>query len=168
MLTKKERKAIAERIGEEFDCTENDEVYEALIGEEIPDNTTWATDCKVVRNRLIELCDTSNMVELPLDKDGEVIHIGDTVFDNDGAEISVFSIRFNGSRNNVVITCEGSDFVCTYAGDNLTHKNPVSVQSISKRMQDVLEYYLFSVDSNLYTELVSIAGQLKELASKDE
>ena len=168
MLTKEERKAIAERIGKEFDYTENDEVYEALIGEEISDNTPWGTDCNVVRDRLIELCDTSNMIELPLDKDGQVIHIGDTLFDNDGAKITVFSIRFNGSRNNVVITCEGSDFVCTYAGDNLTRKNPVSVQSISKRMQGVLEDYLFSVDSDLHTELVSIADQLKELAGKDE
>ena len=106
MLTKEERKAIAERISEEFDYTENDEVYEALIGEEIPDNTTWGADCKVVRNRLIELCDTSNMIELPFDKDGQVIHIGDTLFDNDGAKITVLSIRFNNSENNVVITCE--------------------------------------------------------------
>ena len=168
MLSKEERKATAERIGKEFDYTENDEVYEDLIGEEIPDDTTWGTDCKVVRNRLIELCDTSNMIELPLDKDGQVIHIGDTVFDNDGAKITVYSIRFNGSRNNVVITCEGSDFVCTYSPDNLTRKNPVSVQSISERMQGVLEDYLFSVDSDLHTELVSIADQLKELAGKDE
>lgn len=35
MLSKEERKAIAERIGKEFDYTENDEVYEALIGEEV-------------------------------------------------------------------------------------------------------------------------------------
>lgn len=39
MLSKEERKAIAERIGKEFAYTENCEVYEALIGEEIPDNT---------------------------------------------------------------------------------------------------------------------------------
>lgn len=168
MLTKEERKAIAERIGKDFDFTEDDDVYEVLVGEEMPGNTSWETDCAVVRNRLIELCDTSNMVELPLDKDGEVIHIGDTLFDNDGAKITVFSIRFNGSRNNVVIACDGSDFVCTYSADNLTRKNPVSVQSISKRMQGVIEDYLFSVDSNLHTELVSIAYQLKELAGKDE
>lgn len=168
MLTKEERKAIAERLGEEFDFTENDEVYEALIGEEIPDNTALETDCKVVRNRLIELCDTSNMIELPLDKDGEVIRIGDVLFDDEGAKITVCSIRFNESINNVVITCEGSDFVCTYPADRLTRKNPVSVQSISERMQGVLEDYLFSVDSNLHTELVSIADQLKELAGKDE
>jgi len=108
------------------------------------------------------------MIELPLDKDGEVIHIGDTVFYNDGEKITVFSIRFNGSRDNVVITCEGSDFVCTYSADSLTRKNPVSVQSISERMQGVLEDYLVSVDSDLHTELVSIADQLKELAGKDD
>lgn len=168
MLTKEERKAIAERIGKEFDYTENDEVYEALIGEKVPDDTTWGTDCKVVRYRLIELCDTSNMIELPLDKDGQVIHIEDTLYDDDGAKVTVRSIRFNNSENNVVITCEGSDFVCTYSADNLTRKNPASVQSISRRMQGVLEDYLFSVDSNLHTELVSIADQLKELAGKDE
>ena len=168
MLTKEDRKAIATRMSGEFDFTENDEVYEALIGEEITDNTTWETDRKVVRNRLIELCDTSNMIELPLDKDGEAIHIGDTVFDDDGSKVTVCSICFNNSGNNVVITCEGSDFVCTYAGDNLTRKNPVSVQSISERMQGVLEDYLFSVDSNLHTELVSIADQLKELAGQDD
>lgn len=167
MLTKEERKAIAERISEEFDFTENDEVYEALIGAEIPDNTTWEKDCEVVRDRLIELCDTSNMVELPLDKDGQVIHIGDTLYDDDGAKVTVCSIRFNNSKNTVVITCEGSDFVCTYSADRLTRKNPISVQSISKRMQGVLEDYLFSVDSDLHTELVSIADQLKELAGKD-
>lgn len=168
MLSKEERKAIAERMSEEFDFTENDEVYEALIGEEIPDNTTWATDCAVVRNRLIELCDTSNMIELPVDKDGEVIHIGDTLFDNDGAKITVCSIRFNESRNNVVITCEGSDFVCTYAGDNLTRKNPVSVQTISERMQEVIDDYGLSVNDDLSTRLIDIANKLKELAGKDE
>lgn len=168
MLTKEERKAIAERIGKEFDYAENDEVYEALIGEEIPDNTTWETDCKVVRNCLIELCDTSNMIELPLDKDGEVIHIGDTLYDDDGAEITVSSIRFNESRNNVVITCEGSDFVCTYAGDSLTRKNPVTVQGLSERMQEVIDDYGLSVNSDLSEKLLDIANQLKELAGKDE
>lgn len=97
MLSKEERKLIAERIGKEFDYTENYKVYEALIGEEVPDNTTWGTDCAVVRDRLIELCDTSNMVELPLDKDGEVIHIGDTVFDGYGSKWVVNGIDFKSN-----------------------------------------------------------------------
>lgn len=165
MLSKEERKAIAERLNK---CEGLGDLYYAVIGEELPTVTSYEQDIDAIFTRLSELCDTPNMVELPLDKDGEVIHIGDTLFDNDGAKVTVCSIRFNNSKNNVVITCEGSDFVCTYSADNLTRKNPVSVQSISKRMQGVLEDYLFSVDSDLHTELVSIANQLKELASKDE
>lgn len=166
MLTKEERNAIAERIGEEFDYTENDEVYEALIGEEIPDNTTWGTDCKVVRNRLIELCDASNMVELPLDKDGEIIHIGDTVFGDYSGEWVVNGITF---KSGGVIIDTFLDGECNrFLPSQLTHKQPATIQDLSKRMQGVLEDHLFSVGSNLHTELVSIADQLKELASKDE
>lgn len=167
MLTKKERETIAERLR---NCNEADyyDFYEAVTGEKTAKCIPLDKDVDNIANVILDLCDTSNMIELPLDKDGQVIHIGDTLFDNDGAKITVFSIRFNESRNNVVIACEGSDFVCTYSADNLTRKNPVSVQSISERMQGVLEDYLFSVDSDLYTELVSIADQLKELVGKDE
>lgn len=166
MLSKEERNAIAERIGKEFDYIENDEVYEALIGEEIPDNTTLETDCKVVRNHLIELCDTSNMIELPLDKDGEVIHIGDTVFDDYGSEWVVNGIKFNSNGVLIDVFLDGE---CTKVlPHELTHKQPATIQDLSERMQGVLKDYLFSVDSNLHTELVSIADQLKELASKDE
>ena len=166
MLTKEERKAIAERIGKEFDYTENDEVYEALIGEEMPENTSWETDCEVVRNRLIELCDTSNMVELPLDKDGQVIHIGDTVFDDCGSE---WVVNGTGFKSNGVLIDVFLDGECTkFLPYELTHKQPATIQDLSERMQSVLEDYLFSVDSNLRTELVGIADQLKELAGKDE
>lgn len=166
MLSKEERKAIAEIMSEEFDYTENDEIYEALIGEEIPDDTTWGTDCAVVRDRLIELCDTSNMVESPLDKDGEVIHIGDTVFDNYDNEWRVNGIDFksNGVLIDVFLDGEWTKSLPS----QLTHKQPATIQDLSERMQSVLEDYSFSVDSGLHTELVSIADQLKELAGKDE
>ena len=167
MLTKEEREEIAKRLNY---CNDTDyySFYRAVTGQNATTKITLEEDIEELKKIIFDLCNTSNMVELPLDKDGEVIHIGDTLFDNDGAKITVCSIRFNESINNVVITCEGSDFVCTYSADNLTRKNPVSVQSISKRMQGVIEDYLFSVDSDLHTKLVSIADQLKELAGKDE
>ena len=129
MLTKEERNAIAKRIGKEFDYTDNDEVYEALIGEEIPDDTTWETDCKVVRGRLIELCDTSNMIELPLDKDGQVIHIGDTVFDGYGSKWVVNDIDF---KSNGVLIDVFLDGECTkFLHYELTHKQPATIQDLS-------------------------------------
>ena len=167
MLTKEEREGIAKRLNYCGD-TEYYSFYRAVTGHNTTIKITLDEDVDELKKIILDLCDTSNMVELPLDKDGEVIHAGDTLFDNDGAKVTVYSIRFNNSENGVVITCEGSDFVCTYSADNLTRKNPVSVQSISKRMQGVLEDYLFSVDSNLHTELVSIADQLKELAGQDD
>lgn len=165
MLTKEERKAIAERIGKDFDFTENDDVYEVLVGDEMPENTSWETDCKVVRDRLIELCDTSNMIELPLDKDGEVIRVGDTVFDNYDNEWRVNGIDFksNGVLIDVFLDGEWTKSLPS----QLMHKQPATIQDLSERMQSVLEDYSFSVDSNLHTELVSIADQLKELAGQD-
>lgn len=166
MLTKEDREAIAKRIGKEFDFTENDEVYEALIGEEIPDNTTWATDCEVVRDRLIELCDTSTMVELPLDKDGEVIHIGDTVFDDYGSEWVVNGIDF---KSNGVLIDVFLDGECTkFLPYELTHKQPATIQQLSERMQAVIDAYGLAGGSDLSMKLVDIANQLKELAGKDE
>ena len=166
MLSKEERKAIAERMSEEFDYTENDEVYEALIGEEILDNTTLGTDCKVVRNRLIELCDTSNMVELPFDKDGQVIHIGDTVFDDYDSEWRVNGIGF---KSNGVLIDVFLDGECTkFLPSQLTHKQPVTIQKLSERMQAVIDAYGLACGSDLSMKLVDIANQLKELAGKDE
>lgn len=52
MLTKEERNAIAERIGKEFDYTENDEVYEDLIGEEVPDATSTLGSVTYLPNQL--------------------------------------------------------------------------------------------------------------------
>ena len=167
MLTKEERKAIAERIGEEFDYTENDEVYEALIGEETPDDTTWGTDCKVVRNRLIELCDTSNMVELPLDKGGQVIRVGDTVYDNDGAESVVDSLRYCDEYGCVVICTGCNGFICTYKGDELSHKSPVTPVALAEKIRKILKD---DFDMNTWTNsrLSDIADQLEKLGGNNE
>ena len=168
MLSKEERKAIAERIGKEFDYTENGEVYEALIGEEIPDNTTWGTDCKVVRDRLIELCDTSNIVELPLDKDGQVVRVGDTVYDEAKRKLEVDSIRFYQNYVQVVVIMRGEYNNLTFYPSELTHKSPVTAQELSDYMQAVINEYGSDISNTPYVKLLDIAKQLKELAGKDE
>lgn len=166
MLSKEERAAIAERIGKEFDYSENDEVYEALIGEEIPDNTTWGTDCKVVRDRLIELCDTSNMVELPLGKDGQVIRVGGTVFNTDGEKLSVTSIRFSAGLGRIVI-CENDGSISTYAGKELTHNSPITTVYFAEKIREILKS---DDDMNTWTNsrLSDIADQLEKLGNSDD
>lgn len=166
MLTKEERKAIAERMSEEFDYTENDEVYEALIGEEIPDNTTWETDCKVVRNRLIELCDTSNMVELPLDKDGQVIRAGDTVYDKDGDVAEVGGYYYNNGTCKIIIPyCQNGCYINVLPNE-LTHKKPVTIASINEQLRHVLDKSHMSAWS--MAQLFDIADQLESLGDSDD
>lgn len=72
MLTKQERAAIAERA-EKFDFLNIDKMYKVFFGESLPITTTYQEDREAVADRLIKPCDTSNMIELPIDKDGEVI-----------------------------------------------------------------------------------------------
>lgn len=167
MLTKEERNAIAERFmsydgGKLYFA----ELFKCLFGQEIPRGATTKSCAKTVTARLVDLCDTSNMIELPVDKDGEVISIGDTVFGDYGDKWVVNGISFKS--NGVLIDNYLDGEFARFLPSELTHKTPATIQDLSKRMQGVLEDYLFSVDSNLRTELVSIADQLKELAGKDE
>ena len=165
MLTKEERAEIAERLKNTYYIT-NSTLFKALTGEEELIENDQVKELCVIARVILDLCNTSSMIELPLDKDGQVIHIGDTVFDDYGSEWVVNGIKFN---SNGVLIDTFLDGNCTkFLPYELTHKQPATIQDLSKRMQGVLEDYLFSVDSNLHTKLVSIADQLKELASKDE
>lgn len=80
MLTKQERAEIAERLK---DCPEADyyDFYEAVTGAETTIDTLLDEDADKIADVILDLCDTSNMIELPLDKDGKVINIGDKVCD---------------------------------------------------------------------------------------
>ena len=88
MLTKKERAAIAERL-REYDRDSFCDFYEAVTNKTIPSGTTAGEDAALISDVILGLCNTSNMIELPLDKDGEVIRVGDTVYDNSGEEYKV-------------------------------------------------------------------------------
>lgn len=165
MLTKEERTAIAERL-KSTECITSSTLFKALTGEEKLSETSHVKSLCIICSVILGLCDTSNMIELPIDKDGEVIHIGDTVFDDCGSKWVVNGIDF---KSNGVLIDVYLDGECTkFLPHELTHKQPATIQDLSERMQGVLKDYLFSVDSNLHTELVGIADQLKELVSKDE
>lgn len=162
MLTKEERLAIAERARENLDIIKN--IYEVLFGHGVPDSTSWEQDCEAVKDRLIELCDTSNMIELPLDKDGEVIHIGDVVYGGN-REWNVSCIKYS---DDIPIITVYSDKGCTaYRPDDLTNKKPVTIASIAKRIREIAS----NNDGISYctsSKLVRIADQLESLGDSDD
>lgn len=108
MLTKRERAEIAERLK---DCHEADyyDFYEAVTGAETTIDTLLDEDADKIADVILDLCDTSNMIELPLDKDGKVINIGDKVCDGFGRHLVVVGINYTNSGNVLVDGFDDTD-----------------------------------------------------------
>lgn len=169
MLTKEERKEIAERF-RNYDKAEYitlySGMYDGLLGEHVPKKTTVKKDRMELASRILELCDTSNMLELPLDKDGEVIHIGDTVYDNNGEEYKVTGYKTLFENTNIILS-NGSEVAYTEKyPHNLIHKQPVIIELLVERIKRVMDDDSTTVWA--YDELDDIAYQLEKLGDSDD
>lgn len=167
MLTKEERAAIAARVAS-YDggiLTWN-RLYECLLDAPITGDVSIEEDSKYVIDCLIDLCDTSNMIELPLDKYGEVIHIGDTVYDKDGEEYKVTGYKTLFKDTNITLS-NGSEVAYTEKYPHkLTHKRPVTIESLVARIKHVMNDDSTTVWA--YDELNDIADQLESRGDSDE
>jgi hypothetical protein len=163
MLTKQEREEIAERANECVAVCGS--LYEVLLGHRSAGNTTYEEDMKKLLARIIDLCDTSNMLELPVDKDGEVIRIGDTVYD---CECTKYEVAGHSSSSNVLLSA-GRELICFKKPANeLTHKEPVTVKLLAQRIKRVLGDEATSIGVVPYIELRRIAKQLESLGDSDD
>ena len=165
MLTKEERKAIADRL-KNTAYIDDDTFFKALTGKERLGCTSYEQSACIIANIIVGLCDTSNMVELPLDKDGEVIRMGDTVYDDYGSKWVVNGIDFNS--NGVLIDTYLDGERARFLPSELTHKQPVTIKSLAQRIKNVLEDEATSIGVNPYVELGRIAEQLESLGDSDE
>ena len=66
-------------------------------------------DADKIADVILDLCDTSNMIELPLDKDGKVINIGDKVCDGFGRHLVVTSMEYTQSGNVLISGFDDTD-----------------------------------------------------------
>lgn len=126
MLTKEERAAIAERL-RKWDGVDYYNFYRAVTDKVTTTGVTLDEDSVELSKIILDLCDTSNMLELPVDKDGEVIHIGDVVYDDKGRDIEVYSVEYSDSF--VFINASDCDEYSSETGIfyGLTHNKPESL-----------------------------------------
>nr|DAT65320.1 MAG TPA: hypothetical protein [Caudoviricetes sp.] len=164
MLTKEERASIAERANK-F-TYRGSSIYEVLLGHDAPDNTTAEDDCRVMTARIIDLCDTSNMIELPRDKDGEVIHVGDTMYTSDGEKHKIAGYIMYENTTDIILGVNSEGTYITTPIDALTHKNTVTIASINKRLKHLLDKGEMSSWS--MARLFDIADQLEKLGDDDD
>lgn len=164
MLTKEERAAIAERANRAKYSM--DSIFEILHGYSSPEYMSLKDDFIAMVTRVLDLCDTSNMLELPVDKDGEVIRIGDTVYDKDGEEYKVTGYKTLFKDTNIALS-NGSEVAYTEKYPHkLTHKRPVTIESLVARIKRVMNDDSTTVWA--YDELNDIADQLESLGDSDD
>ena len=165
MLTKQEREEIAGRL-KKCTCMIADSAYKALFNKEVPSWTTWQQDSNDAINRILDLCDTSNMLELPTDKDGEVIHTGDTVYVGD-REFTVNGFIFNDNGVTVRVVHTELSALNFYKSNELTHKKTVTVASLVGEIRRTLSQNTI-MNKETTAKLWEITDQIEMLGDSDD
>lgn len=165
MLTKEERAAIAERI-KSVGYVDEKTFYESIVGKCVPSTTSYTEDLKTIFRVVLDLCDTSNMIELPVDKDGEVIRIGDTVYDDDNLKYEV--VGYMSTDQNIILKVDGKTTNILAYAETLTHKQSVTAKSLAQRIRDVLRNDHSEMSPYTSRELVHIANDLERLGDNNE
>ena len=164
MLTKQEREATIERIKSYGDS--DLPFYKLLFGSRAPYAMQYTEYLKALKDRVIDLCDTSNMIELPLDKDGEVIRVGDTVYDKDGNVAEVGGYYYNNGTCKIIIPYGQNGCYINVLPNELTHKKPATIASLVERFKHVLEKGEMSYWA--VGEICDIVDQLEKLGDSDD
>lgn len=167
MLTKEERATIAERL-KSTEYITSSTLFKALTGEEKLSETSHVKSLCIICSVILGLCDTSNMIELPLDKDGEVIHIGDMV--DNVAEGKIYRVRGYEFRSDCCSVLLASDrsHIWTYSRPNvLAHKKPVTIASLAEHLRNILGA-IEGVDDSTFIELSNLADNLEILGDSDD
>ena len=137
MLTKNERAAIAERL-KSTEYITSSTLFKALTGEEKLSETSHVKSLCIICSVILGLCDTSNMIELPLDKDGEVIQVGDTVYIGDGIKYEVAGYMMHGNGTEVILTAGAEPVYTKEPANNITRKKPETIASLVSKIRNLL------------------------------
>jgi hypothetical protein len=165
MLTKEERAAIAERLRSTYYIT-NSTLFKALTAEEELIENDQVRELCVIARVIFDLCDTSNMIELPLDKDGEVIHAGDTVYVGD-REFTVNGFIFNDNGVTVRVVHTKLSAPNFYKSNELTHKKTVTITSLVGEIRRTLSQNTI-MNKETTAKLWEITDQIEMLGDSDD
>lgn len=163
MLTRQERQEIVDRAKE---CKKEEELNWDQFSYVLLGIQSWRNDDELL-DRLIELCDTSNMIELPLDKYGEVIRVGDTVYDKDGEEGKVGGYYYNNGTCKIIIPYGENGWNINFYPSEITHKKPVTIALLAEHLRDILET-VEGMNDSAYIELSNLADNLELLGDSDD
>ena len=128
--------------------------------------TSYEQSVCIIASVILDLCDTSNMVELPRDKDGEVIHAGDTVYVGD-REFTVNGFIFNDNGVTVRVVHTELHALNFYKSNELTHKKPVTIASLVGEIRRTLSQNTI-MNKEATSKLWEIADQIEMLGDSND
>ena len=166
MLTKEERATIAERL-KSTEYITSSTLFKALTGEEKLSETSHVKSLCIICSVILGLCDTSNMIDLPLDKDGQVICPGDTVYIGDGIKYEVAGYMMRGNSTEVILAAGTEPVYTKEPANSITHNKPVTIASLVERIRDILDDD-DDMTAWVFSELSHVADQLEKLGDSDE
>lgn len=166
MLTKEERATIAERL-KSTEYITSSTLFKALTGEEKLSETSHVKSLCIICSVILGLCDTSNMIELPLDKDDEVICPGDTVYVDDDVKYEVVGYMMRGNGTEVILAAGAEPVYTKEPANNITHKKPVTIASLVKELTDIVAAD-YGTPMVVKRKISKIADQLESLGDSDD
>ena len=181
MLTKQEREEITRRVKDELDRDYIDYTvfYRAITGKDVSIGKSLDYDNRTMFSIILDLCDTSDMMELPLDKDGKVIHIGDTVwYEGNDSPVFVNYIRFSRftSKGSPHIQAsveiglgEDPDYdygVLWRSSNEITHAEPISDHE--RIAQEIEEIAAANKGTVTEEDLRLVAEEIRELGDDND
>ncbi|EPD78772.1 hypothetical protein [Atopobium sp. oral taxon 199] len=171
MLTKQEREEITRRVKDELDRDYIDYTvfYRAITGKDVSIGKSLDYDNRTMFSIILDLCDTSNMIELPRDKDGVPIHIGDTVW-YDGEVYKVSSIRYDDIGLfgiEIYIRRNTERFRAFWRKPSeITHADPIS--EYERIAQEIEEIAAGSSGTVIADDLRLVAKEIRELSDSND
>lgn len=166
MLTKEERATIVERL-KSTEYITSSTLFKALTGEEKLSETSHVKSLCIICSVILGLCDTSNMIELPIDKDGEVIKVGDTVYVDDDVKYKVVGYMMHGNGTKVILAAGAEPVYTKEPANNITHKKSVTIASLVKELTDIVAAD-YGTPMVVKRKISKIADQLEKLGDSDD
>ena len=113
-------------------------------------------------------CIDSEMVELPRDRDGVPIHVGDTVYLDDGRKADVSRINIARDHTSIDFQTYGDGRIFfAIEPRNFTHTYPDSWERIADELEDWSEDNRVNGDSEVFDRASIFADRIRKLAERE-
>ena len=139
------------------------------ISDEIREWCKWCAEHSAARDSLCKLANRidNEMVELPRDRDGDVIHIGDTMYTADGRKAHVVGIHFIPSKAYIGLEFPSLGITADYIPHCIAHEHPDSLERIADELQEWSETVYVADNREIFDHVAEFADRIRKLAKKE-